>query len=257
MDLNPNMDFVIIKGGHGDDETEFSKIITGKHTNLSFLISHTNKAMITFSSNQETNTDYKGFRLHVRSNGEHSTTTETPSSTVPIYTGDLVTITKSLIIPREIKNQTEIYDVTIRDALVDATNKWIQAHNYTDLLEPCRSENVIIKRVANCSSNWPNFEDCIRMEFAIPLNETDLDFLRKNAESGLDPVYELTVKNMEQMWLEFGREEIQNVGFSEYISKNASIILTIWITVSLVVVAAFLLVLYMIVKMDFSKVYRR
>lgn len=254
LNLNPQTDYILIMAGHGEDENEKGKLITGTQTNLTFKIIHTNKAFIFLCFGEKSARENWGFKLLVTSHGEHPSSTTPPSTTVPSYIGRMKTITKSLTIAKELRNDTDLWDQTLRNALVESTNLWRKAHNLSEFLEECKRENVIFERISPCPISWPDHVNCVRLEFGIPLNETDFDGDR---DEQLDPEYELTAEHLEEVWQEFAVDKLADQKMTEYFLPNSTYVLLIWVSISVVIVILFCIVLYAIWKSDLFKDYKR
>ncbi|XP_063701762.1 uncharacterized protein LOC134831867 [Culicoides brevitarsis] len=256
LDLDPKTDYLIISAGNGDDDDddEKGKFITGSHQNVSFRIIHTNRALISLRYEAKSKPKNWGFKLFVSSVGQHPSSTTPEPTTVPSFTGDLQTITKSLSIAHELQNHTDLWDVTLRNALVDATNLWRDEHNFTEFLQKCRRENVVIKKVSPCPKSWPDNLNCVRLEFGIPLNETDFN---GELPEQLSSVYELTEEHLEEIWREFGIQKLHEIGMTEYFLPNFTAVLATWTGVSVGVIVFFCIVLFVIWKNDLFKGYRR
>lgn len=240
--------------GHGEDENEKGKLITGTQSNLTFKIIHTNKAFIFLSYKEKSEPENWGFKLFITTHGEHPPTTTPSITTVPSYLGKMKTITKSLTVPKELQNDTAIWDQTLRNAIVESTNLWRESHNLSEYLEKCERENVIFERISPCPISWPDHVNCVRVEFGVPLNETDFDGER---DERLDDEYELTEEHLEEMWREFAIEKLVEKGITEYFLPNSTYVLFIWVSISVLIVILFCIVLYAIWKSDLFKDYKR
>uniref|UniRef100_A0A336L9Q8 DNA topoisomerase n=1 Tax=Culicoides sonorensis TaxID=179676 RepID=A0A336L9Q8_CULSO len=256
LNINAKTDYLLIKAGHGEEgENESGQLLTGQQSNLTFKIIHTNKAFIFLSYNETQKPEKFGLKLVVTSYGEFPTTTTPPETTVPSYIGKMKTITKSLTVAKELQhNGTEIWDITLRNSLVEATNLWREFHNYSIFLEECRRENVIFDRITPCPTSWPDHENCVRIEFGIPLNETDHD---EELVPDLSAEYELDEIHLEQVWNEFAVDKLKEHGMTEYFLPNATFILFQWVSISVLIVILFVGVLYSIWKIELFKGYKR
>lgn len=255
VNLDPTQDYLlIVPGDNPDDPDEKSTIIMGQQKNLTFKIIHTNKVYIKFFFIANETFPNRSFKLSVSSHGEFPSTTTPPSTTAPSYIGKMKTITKSLIVPKEFHNDTNIWDQTLRNALVSSTNLWRKEKNFTDFLEECTREDVVFERITPCPLSWPDNENCVRLEFGVPLNKSDYD---GELDDRLNPDYELTEEHLEEMWHEFGVKKLEDIGMPEYFLPNQTYVLLIWVSVSVVIVILFCFVLYGIWKSDLFKDYRR
>ncbi|XP_055539503.1 uncharacterized protein LOC129726614 [Wyeomyia smithii] len=276
LDLDHETDFLYIRGGSTNDEDEKGPVLTGTIKEpIQFLIAHTTTFTVHFvSQHSETEEQtHTGFRLTYAPFGTVVSPT-TPSTTEMIVPRDeLQWHRKEISISRTMMASVETWPL-IKNALVNATNAFIEQRQLK--YKPCRFEDIRLL-AQKCPDNWPNYEECVSLEFAIPLRpivatideESEgfgLDGRSKIAGKGFIPLttteepvaeYQLTIENLEQMWVDFGAMELAEVGVEVYqIPENASVLL-IWIAISLCVLAAFIFVLYSIWKIDFFKDYRR
>lgn len=254
LNLNPQTDYLLIMSGHGDAQNEKGNLITGTQTNLTFKIIHTNKAYIFLSFQEKSAPENYGFKLRVSSHGEFSPSTTPAPTTLLSYIGKMKTITKSLIVAEELQNDTEIWNKTLRNALVESINQWREAHNLSEFLEECQRENVIFERITPCPQSWPDHVNCVRLEFGVPLKETDYD---GDLDERLDPLYELSESHLEEIWQEFSIVKLAEQRMTEYFLPNSTSVLLTWISISLTIVIVFVIVLYVIWKSDLFKGYKR
>lgn len=255
LDIDAKSDFLLIEGVSDAKSKQF---VTGnKEVKLKFI--NTNEASIKFIANHNNEHQFKGFKIQVSSTGKIDSTTDiSTTSTTSSYAGQYATIVKEIIMSKELQGNTSTFDSVIRSILVESTNEWLVAHNLDEQMEPCKSENVIIDKIFPCPQSWPNNDQCIRMEFAIPLNESDYESLtRPPSDIQINTEYELTEQNLEKMWNEFGANKMQVAGFEEYKLPNSTNILLVWTLISVCIIAAFIVVLYSIWKYDFFRDYRR
>lgn len=273
FDLDPQHDFLSITKGKPDEgnqeqETEQPTvspntiIYTGKEKQ-NFQIIDDNTVIITFKADNDETHKFKGFKIKISPIIQKSTEappTETP--TPPAKTVD--TLFKSLTITPEEQINPDTWNITIRGILVESTNEWLAMNDLNGTLEECKLTNVVIESVKPCPTSWPSNDQCVMLEFGIALNRTEDDFRVDNLdiiESGASIIvlndYELSKVNLEKMWVEVGRQKMQEAGYAEYKLPNASITLLIWTSVSLFVIGVFIGILYGIWRMDFFKDYRR
>lgn len=120
-----------------------------------------------------------------------------------------------------------------------------------------RPENVTILFIQNCPVHWPSSEKCIRLRFGIPLWPIVAYTDDEEPNPQQPDNYELKSERLLQMWSEFGRNAFERTGTPEYILPDSGNMIVIWSGISLAIVATFLLVLYMIWKMDLFQEYKR
>jgi hypothetical protein len=127
-------------------------------------------------------------------------------------------------------------------------------HHFFRVLSTERVKLVMVQR---CPEAWPRSSDCVVIQFGIPLPPIDQLATGSRRTTTTEPTYEMSEDNLQKMWTEFGVIQLERHGFEEYVITETGQILAIWITISLCVIAAFILVLYGIWKIDFMKDYRR
>lgn len=76
-----------------------------------------------------------------------------------------------------------------------------------------RTEDVVFLTVQKCPETWPKSDECVTVEFAIPLRpivivtEDNLQFGRAFIDLPMaddsEPEYELSIENLERMWVEY------------------------------------------------------
>lgn len=162
-------------------------------------------------------------------------------------------------IPNDQQNKTTWE--RLRELFTNSTNKFIllekiaveecklvYARDFLLLLSNCdldkklyfffakRTENVTFKEITHCSSNWPNHENCIKIELAIhlnklkannssevkryqsieELNDESITTTATTVATATTPPeslnaevieYELTAKHLQQMWIAYGKPE--------------------------------------------------
>lgn len=274
IDMAHDTDFLFIRGGAVTDEEEKGVTLTGEDTApFRFLIPHTTTFSVHFVSQHDSseNQTHKGYFL-----------TYAPFGTVVSLTTPTTT---EMIVPREelqwFRREVSISAImmvsvetwsTVKVALANASNAFVETHQLK--YKPCRSEDVKIL-VQKCPDTWPGFEECVSLEFAIPLRpivvieeeSEGADTKRRFVQGkGFIPLttteepeaeYQLTKAHLERMWNEFGAMALAEVGIEVYKMPENSSVLLIWVAISVCVLAAFIFVLYSIWKIDFFKDYRR
>ncbi|XP_053692441.1 uncharacterized protein LOC128740891 [Sabethes cyaneus] len=276
LDLDHESDFLYIRGGSTNDKDEKGPVLTGTIKEpIQFLIAHTTTFSVHFvSQHAETEEQtHAGYRLTYAPFGTVVSPT-TPSTTEMIVPRDeLQWLRKEISISRTMMASVETWPL-IKNALVNASNAFIEQRQLK--YQFARVEDIRIL-AQKCPDTWPNYEECVSLEFAIPLRPL-VAVLEEDSEGfGLDgkakirgrgfislttteePVqeYQLTVDNLEQMWTDFGAMALAEVGVEVYQMPENESVLLIWIAISLCVLAAFIFVLYSIWKIDFFKDYRR
>lgn len=277
IDLDHKSDFLFIRGGSVTDNDENGPVLTGKISSpVRFLIPHTTTFSIHFISQHDESEvqSHKGFRLTYAPFG--TVVSPTPPSTTEMIVPreELQWIRKEVEISRDMMGSVETWPL-VKAALANASNAFVERHQLK--YKPCRPEDIRIL-AQKCPDTWPGYEECVSLEFAVPLrpivvieDETEgshgLDGKsRLIAGKGFIPLttteepeveYQLSKVNLERVWMEFGAMALADVGVEVYkMPENASVLL-IWIAISLCILAAFIFVLYSIWKIDFFKDYRR
>ncbi|XP_050077124.1 uncharacterized protein LOC126564199 [Anopheles maculipalpis] len=276
LDLNPTTDFLYIRAGNLEDTEEKGPVLTGTYTEpLRFLIPQTTTFTIHFVAQQDAavKQTHRGFQLSYASFGELNSPTTPTTTEVIVPQEELQWTTKEIVMTPQMMELPSTWD-EIKVALSNASNHYIESHNLTYM--PSRPFDVKLL-ARKCPDTWRNYENCVTLEFAIPLRPifyepSDDDdglafgfgnkFLQKgfisiSTTEADEPQYELDVKNLDVMWEEFGQMELQRAGYDLYIMPENSRILLTWIGISLAIVCTFLFVLYMIWKIDVFKDYRR
>lgn len=277
IDLDHEYDFLFIRGGSVTDKDENGPVLTGKISSpVRFLIPHTTTFSIHFVSqhNESESQSHKGFRLTYAAFGTVVSPTTPTTTEMIVPREELQWIRKEVSISRNMMVSVETWPL-VKMALANASNAFVELHQLK--YKPCRPDDIRIL-AQKCPDTWPGYEECVSLEFAVPLRpivvieeepEGPLGFdgKRRLAEGkGFIPLttteepeveYQLATGNLERMWNEFGAMALAQVGIEVYkMPENASVLL-IWIAISLCVLAAFIFVLYSIWKIDFFKDYRR
>ncbi|XP_052864210.1 uncharacterized protein LOC128270828 [Anopheles cruzii] len=276
LDLNPTTDFLYIRPGNVGDENEKGPVLTGTYQEpIRFLISHTTVFTIHFVAQQkpEVEQTHRGFRLSYAPYGELNSPTTPTTTEVIVPQEELQWTIKELVITADMMELQSTW-TTIKEAISNASNLYIGSHNLSYM--PSRSFDVKLL-ARKCPDSWRNFENCVRLEFAVPLrpifyelgdDDEGLDFgfgnkfLQKgfisiSTTEATEPAYELNVERLEEMWTEFGQMELQRTGIEVYIMPENGRILITWIAISLAIVGTFMFILYTIWKIDIFKDYRR
>lgn len=227
------------------------------------VVLDTQEIVVDFQFANSESKKYKGFVLTYKSIGTPPTT-EPGDSTVTIPQEEYSKIKVLLEVPKA--KQTNDTLNQLRLLFAQAANKFITGEKLA--IEECKIENVLFTEVLHCSSSWPNAENCIQIEVAIPLKtvtNTSAPTVRNepvSIENGTDidatPVeYELTFAHLTQMWLLYGRLHFAENQFSEFIPPDPKNLIMLWTSISLGIIVTFLLILYCILKIDLLKDYRR
>lgn len=277
IDLDHESDFLFIRGGSITDKDENGPVLTGKVTSpVRFLIPQTTTFSIHFISQHDESEvqSHKGFLITYAAFGTVVSPTTPTTTEMIVPREEFQWIRKEVTITRSMIVSVETWPL-VKAALANATNAFVELHQLK--YEPCRPGDIRIK-AQKCPDTWPGYEDCVTLEFAVPLRPIVVIEEESEGPAGLDGKrrlgeakgfitlttteppeveYQLTTGNLERMWNEFGAMALAEVGIEVYkMPENASVLL-IWIAISLCVLAAFIFVLYSIWKIDFFKDYRR
>lgn len=277
VDLDHESDFLFLRGGAVTDKEENGPILTGKITSpLRFLIPHTTTFSVHFVSQHDDatgNHTHKGFRLTYAPFGTVVSPT-TPSTTEMIVPREeLQWIRKEVSISRLMMVSVETWP-KVKAALANASNAFVE--KYQLKYQPCRPDDIKIL-AQKCPDTWPGYEECVSLEFAVPLRpivviEEDSDgfgldskgqlvlgkgFIPLTTTEAPEAEYQLAKANLELMWDEFGAMALAEEGIEIYQMPENAAVLLIWIAISVCILAAFIFVLYSIWKIDFFKDYRR
>lgn len=88
------------------------------------------------------------------------------------------------------------------------------------------SKDVILLSVQLCPESWPNYQNCVRILFAIPLAPLNVEQTPHEEQNAHEDNYQLTTDHLEKMWLEFGQNAFAAngtpVGFFWIIFKRFS-----------------------------------
>lgn len=251
---------------HADNDTaiRIAGPITPKNVQK-IEVMDTQEIVVIYQFANSQSSKYDGFVLTYKSIGIPDVN-GTSNSNVTIPLQEYSSIKLVLEVPK-IKQNNETM-AQLRLLFAQSTNKFIAGEKLS--IEPCKIENVKFIDVAHCMSTWPNSENCIQIELAIPLktitNATALNAKRVTStnESGEDIVgehieYELTIQHLHQMWEKYGESHFAQNEFHQFSIPelfNQADIIT-WTLTCLSVLILFLLVLCFISKIDFLKDYRR
>lgn len=277
IDLDHNSDFLFIRGGSVTDNDENGPVLTGKISSpVRFLIPHTTTFSVHFVSQHDESEvqSHKGFRLTYAPFGTVVSLTTPTTTEMIVPREELQWVRKEVMISRDMMVSVETWP-QVKMALANASNAFVQLHQLKYQL--CRPDDIRIL-AQKCPDTWPGYEECVSLEFAIPLRPIVVIEEEVEGSHGLDgksrmvagkgfiPLttteepeveYQLAKDNLERMWMEFGAMALADVGIEVYkMPENASVLL-IWIAISLCILAAFIFVLYSIWKIDFFKDYRR
>ncbi|XP_058819126.1 uncharacterized protein LOC131682013 [Topomyia yanbarensis] len=276
IDLDHVSDFLYIRGGSINDNDEKGPVLTGNITEpIRFLIPHTTTFSVHFVSqhNETDSQTHAGFLLTYAPFGTVVSPT-TPSTTEMIVPREeLQWLRKEISISRTMLVSVETWPI-IKTALVNASNAFIEEHQLK--YKASRLEDIRIL-AQKCPDTWPSYEECVSLEFAVPLRPLappieeepegfGVDAKGKLAGKGYialtttevpEVEYELSLANLERMWAEFGAMALAEQGIEVYQMPESESVLLIWIAISLCILAAFIFVLYSIWKIDFFKDYRR
>ncbi|XP_055323488.1 uncharacterized protein LOC129578648 isoform X2 [Sitodiplosis mosellana] len=158
-----------------------------------------------------------------------------------------------------------------RTWLTNSTNKFIDAEiNVTGInVEKCSEDNVTLVNITACKTSWPNAQNCVKVDFSIRLRSlpnvtTNVENQTETSatEAGGDTTtssneFDMDREQLVTMWVRFGRKEFADNGFNEFPVPDARKLFLVWTSVSLAILAAFLMVLAAIWKMDVLRDYRR
>lgn len=274
IDLDHETDFLFIRGGSVTDKDENGPVLTGKISSpVRFLIPHTTTFSIHFVSQHDESEvqSHKGFRLTYAPFGTVVSPTTPTTTEMIVPQEELQWIRKEVSISREMMISVETWPL-VKTALANASNAFVELYQLK--YKPCRPDDIRIL-AQKCPDTWPGYEECVSLEFAVPLRpivviEEESDavdgksrlavgkgFISLTTTEEPEVEYQLATGNLERMWNEFGAMALAEVGIEVYkMPENASVLL-IWIAISLCVLAAFIFVLYSIWKIDFFKDYRR
>lgn len=206
---------------------------------------------------------YKGFVLTYKSMGEPApNSTSNSNVTIPIQEYSRIKIL--LEIPKA-KQNNETF-AQLRLMFAQSANKFIDGEKLP--IEQCKIENVKFVDVLRCPSSWPKSENCIQIELSIPLrtivNASALNAKDKSSVNGTGEdlnaekvEYELTFEHLNQMWLKYGRSHFAQYEFNEFTPPDTTSLLILWTSICSGILIVFLLILYVIWKIDFLKDYRR
>lgn len=276
VDMAHDTDFLFIRGGAVTDDEEKGVTLTGEVTApRRFLIPHTTTFSIHFVSQLDPseNQTHRGFFLTYAPFGTAVSLT-TPATTEMIVPRDeLQWFRREVSISAMMMVSVDTWSI-VKTALADASNAFVEKNQLK--YQPCRPDDIKVL-AQKCPDTWPGYEECVGLEFAIPLRpivviEEESEGARMYTKSSLgqskgfiplttteepEPEYQLSKANLERMWNEFGAMALAEEGIEAYKMKENSSVLLIWIVISVCILAAFIFVLYSIWKIDFFKDYRR
>lgn len=227
------------------------------------IVMDTQDIVVSYQFANSQSSKYDGFVLTYKSIGEPiQNETNNANVTIPLQEYSHI---KILLKVSKVKQNNETL-AQLRLLFAQSANKFITAEKLP--IEQCKLENVKFVDVLHCPSTWPNSENCIQIELAIPLkivanasvSNVKSTALSTGSGEDLDSEkieYELTFEHLLQMWIRYGRPHFAQNEFDEFPPPNTKSFLVLWTSISLVVLLVFLLVLYGILKIDFLKDYRR
>ncbi|XP_031617926.1 uncharacterized protein LOC116337470 [Contarinia nasturtii] len=141
-----------------------------------------------------------------------------------------------------------------RALLATSTNKYIDSTGM-NVETKCSVDNVTFDNVSTCKAAWSNAQKCIEIDFSIRLKAKNDPTIKEMNDMNRE--FNMNRDELFQMWIEFGRQEFADNGYNEFPVPDSKKLLLLWTTVSLVTIAAFLMVLTAIWKMDVLRDYRR
>ncbi|KAJ8978980.1 hypothetical protein NQ317_001453 [Molorchus minor] len=148
-----------------------------------------------------------GISPSIFSTGEPATTTTTeiPTTTIFLPTPN-ENDSSTLLVYLEGRSLSEFADEDILQQLKDAI--FAMAVEYCDnenfpLNGSITSDNVVIHKLSLCPLNWPDFDICTELIFALPVN------LMEDANS-LWSGYQLTTNHLEIMWSRYASKYLPN-----------------------------------------------
>lgn len=271
LDLDPKTDFLYIRGGSINNTDEKGPVFTGTIDKaMVFVISHTTTFSVHFvSQHNDSEQTHKGFRLTYAPSGTVVSPTVPTTTEMIVPREELQWLRKEVSISKAMLVSVETWPL-VKVALANATNAFIDDNKLK--YQPSRPEDIRIL-AQKCPDTWPRYEECITLEFAVPLRPVVVQVEDESEGLGFDtrnrgyiPMttteepeteYQLSTANLERMWNDFGAMALAKVGIEVYKMPENSAVLLIWIAISLCIIAAFIFVLYSIWKIDFFKDYRR
>lgn len=225
----------------------------------------TQEIVVSYQFANSQSSKYNGFVLTYKSlAGATGIGNETSNSNVTIPLKEYPSIKILLEVPKPKQNNETLAQVRL--LFVQSTNQFIAAEKLP--VEQCKLENVKFVEVLHCPSSWPNSQNCIQIELAIPLKtianaSASTAKVKSSALTSAEDLdsekiaYELTFEHLFQMWTLYGRSHFAQNEFNEFSPPNIRHLLLLWTSISSCVLIAFLLVLYCIWKIDLLKDYRR
>lgn len=275
VDLDQQTDFLYIRGGAVNDTGEKGPVFTGTiKSPMRFLVPHTTTFSVHFVSQHDESIPqtHKGFRLTYAPFGTVVSPTPSTTTEMSVPREELQWLRKEISMSKEMIASNSTWPI-VKTGLMNAANLFIE--KYQLKYKPSRPEDVRL-RAYRCPDTWPMYEECLTLEFAIPLRPI-IEIEEDPEEFGLlgkanpqakgfipltttvepEAEYQLTEENLNRLWNEIGAMKLAEEGIEVYRMPENSSVLLIWITISLCIVAAFIFVLYSIWKIDFFKDYRR
>ncbi|KAG4076941.1 hypothetical protein HA402_015928 [Bradysia odoriphaga] len=252
LDLDPFVhDSLNIRGGEENATDEEGKELTGQQFGIAFKIIHSTSLYVWFKSGYHGTGEYRGFLLTYSPYGNDTlppTTTEAP---ITIPSSDIEFYQLQLVLPKSSRSN-ETWE-KFRDVLTDSASTYVTDQNLNYQLP--HPDNVTIN-IYDCPDNWPNYENCVQLRFAITLWSLDYDPDIHYDLSFFD--YELSTNSLSVMWDLFGRDDfLEILGVEEYSIPDGTYILLLWTGISLSIVVIFIGVLYSIWRIDIFREYRR
>ncbi|XP_037046433.1 uncharacterized protein LOC119081536 [Bradysia coprophila] len=252
LDLNPfEHDSLNIRGGDEDATDEEGKELTGQQFGIDFHIIHSTSLYVWFKSGYHGTREYRGFLLTYSPYGNDTlppTTTEAPITIPP---SNIEFYQLQLALPKGSRSN-ETWE-KFRDVLTDSASTYVTDQNLNYQLP--HPDNVTIN-IYDCPDNWPNYENCVQLRFAIALWSLDYDPDIHYDVSSFD--YELSTNSLSVMWDLYGRDDfLEILGVEEYTIPDGTYILLLWTGISLAIVVIFIGVLYSIWRIDIFREYRR
>ncbi|GJQ65955.1 hypothetical protein Trydic_g4053 [Trypoxylus dichotomus] len=215
-----NGDYLLIKSGYKDDDGLTGRIFTHFIRNERTYVSLSEEILLRFHVNEPKSDEYEGFVVTLEHYGEQ-VTTEVPTTTERSWPTPEDDDMPYLTVNMTINQDGNVTLSEFKDIIVYLASSFVIEEGF-DLAEPISEENVQIEQVMRCPLYWPNSENCVQINFSLPI------FLVEN--SSLYGTYQINSTNLIKMW-ENAPIFFANSKYSIYEIRNSRHVLLIWMTV--------------------------
>ncbi|XP_045473236.1 uncharacterized protein LOC123679793 [Harmonia axyridis] len=116
-------------------------------------------------------------------------------------------------------NQNKSLVQVLRDSIVAMATEYTNDEGFC-LTKKIKSDDVVIYTLEQCPTQWPDFQNCIRLVYAVPV--------KTNKGCTLWKGYQLSKEHLDLMWSRLALKYLSN-GFTVYKQPEINDLLTWWV----------------------------